>query len=271
MKRRDFLAASAAAGVLVGARSTGVAPAAEGEGGRRKLLELRVYRFASDDKLKAFDSLLSKTVVPAINRAGVKPVGVFRLAADDNPKAPEYYKPPVLFVLLPYNSPQELLMLMGRMVEDPDVRSGVQEYLAAPMKDPAFDRFDSSLLLAFEQAPRVEAPVKGEGRLFQLRIYESHNEERAMRKIQMFNEGGEIGIFRRVGMTPVFFGQSLVGRNLPNLTYMLGFESKEAQDKAWGAFRNNPDWQKLSKDEEYKDTVSNITNLILRPAASSQI
>ena len=41
-------------------------------------------------------------------------------------------------------------------------------------------------------------------RLFNLRIYESHNERAAATKIHMF-ENGEIEIFKKVGLTPVFF------------------------------------------------------------------
>ena len=36
-------------------------------------------------------------------------------------------------------------------------------------------------------------------------------------------------------------------------------------------FKADADWKKLSKDDEYKETVSNITNLLLRPATGSQI
>jgi hypothetical protein len=72
-------------------------------------------------------------------------------------------------------------------------------------------------------------------------------------------------------MTGVFFGQTLVGSKLPSLTYMLAFPSEQEQNKAWDSFRNDPEWKRLSKADEYKDAVSNVTNLILRPAAGSQI
>jgi hypothetical protein len=31
----------------------------------------------------------------------------------------------------------------------------------------------------------------------------------------------EIAIFRKAGLQPVFFGNTLIGQNLPNLAYML--------------------------------------------------
>ena len=57
-----------------------------------------------------------------------------------------------------------------------------------------------------------------------------------------------------------------------NLAVKSGREpAPEAQKKAWDTFRNDPEWKRLSKEDEYKDVVSNITNLILRPSSASQI
>jgi hypothetical protein len=126
-------------------------------------------------------------------------------------------------------------------------------------------------MLAFEAIPRLERPTKAESRIFQLRIYESHNSLAGKKKVEMFNTGGEIAVFRKTGMNPVFFGESLIGPKLPNLTYMLGFDDMEAKEKAWSTFRVDPDWLKLKANAYYKDTVSNITNIMLRPASCSQI
>ena len=44
-------------------------------------------------------------------------------------------------------------------------------------------------------------------------------------------------------------------------------------DVHWDAFRNNPDWKKLSSDPKYayEAIVSNISNYVLSPLAVSQI
>src|SRR5438094_345521 len=91
-------------------------------------------------------------------------------------------------------------------------------------------------------------------------------------KIKMFNEG-EIAIFRRTGLRPVFFGETLIGSRLPNLTYMLTFDSIEQRDRNWSAFVADPEWKKLSATPGYTDaeTVSNISNVLLSPAPYSQI
>jgi hypothetical protein len=87
----------------------------------------------------------------------------------------------------------------------------------------------------------------------------------------MFNEGGEIEIFLKTGLSPVFFGETVVGEKIPNLTYMVVFENFAEREKAWNNFRNHPDWKKLSSEEKYKNTVSNITRFYLQPTNYSQI
>jgi hypothetical protein len=121
----------------------------------------------------------------------------------------------------------------------------------------------------------LEAPSFADGgksRVFELRTYESHSRKAHRKKVEMFNRG-EIGIFRQAGFAPVFFGQTLIGSRLPNLTYMLASENMTTHDKHWGAFRDDPEWKKLSSMPEYKDSeiVCNISNVFLRPTGYSQI
>jgi hypothetical protein len=268
MKRREFLTATTAAGFTVAAGSAALAADATSN---KELLELRLYKFSSAAKLQAFDSFLSRVAIPALNRAGIRPVGVFKLLKADNPDLKLEADSTDLYVLLPHKSAGSVLGLIDRLKDDSSFVDNAGELIEAPKSDPAYARYESSLFLGFDDAPKVEVPTKAATRVLQLRIYESHNEERALKKIEMFNSGGEIAIFRRVGLNIVFFGQALVGSKLPNLTYMLGFEHEEAMKKAWAAFGQDPAWKTLRDDPQYKDTVSTITNLVLRPAASSQI
>jgi hypothetical protein len=268
MQRREFLAASAAA--ALGLATLNPAPAAE-RGENRQLIELRTYHFASPEKQQAFEQFLARAAVPALNRAGVQTVGVFKLLAPDNPDLKLSADGTDLYVLLPHNGLDSLLGLDDRLAADEAFQESGRAVLRAPKSDPAYTRYESSLLLSFDNWPRVEAPTRAESRVLQMRTYESHSRERNRKKVEMFNAGGEIAIFRRCGMSPVFFGEALAGPNLPHLTYMLAFEDERAMKKGWDAFRDDPDWKNLSKDEAYKDTVSKITNLVLRPAAGSQV
>jgi hypothetical protein len=74
-------------------------------------------------------------------------------------------------------------------------------------------------------------------------------------------------------MLPVFFGTTLIGRNLPNLTYMLAYDDWQAREKNWAAFGKDPGWQKLRATPGLSDAeiVSNITNAIVKPLPFSPI
>jgi hypothetical protein len=132
---------------------------------------------------------------------------------------------------------------------------------------------ESSLMIAFAGMPQIETPVTSPGRIFQLRIYESPSVKTGLKKIEMFNDAGEIKIFREVGLAPVFFGQTMVGSKMPNLTYMLAFKDKDAQNAAWKKFGSHPEWKRLSGMPEYADKaiLSGITNLQLIAADYSQV
>jgi hypothetical protein len=145
----------------------------------------------------------------------------------------------------------------------------------APAGAPAFTREESSIMIAFEGWPRlVVPPVTAEHgkRVFQLRTYESPSEQDHIRKVDMFHNG-EFEIFARAGFWQVFFGDTLVGPRLPQLTYMVSFPDMSEVDVKWNAFRSDPEWKKLSALPKYSSEaiVGNISNLILRPASFSQI
>ena len=210
---------------------------------------------------KRLDDFLA-LAVPAWNRLGIQPVGAFGMADE---------KTADVYVLLPHKSVESAVTAEARLLADAEFAKAAAAFLDPPKAEPTFQRLEAWLLLAFDGVPKVETPTKKETRVFQLRTYESHSAARALKKIEMFNAGGEIALFRRVGMPPVFFGQTLFGSKMPNLTYMLGFDDDETRKAAWAKFLADPEWKKLSGDPQYKDTVSNITNLVLKPAAYSQI
>lgn len=268
MRRREFLTRS---GMAAGALALPTLSHAKEKKQTKQFLELRIYHFASAEKREAFEHFLENAAVPAFNRAGARPVGVFKLLMNDNPDLKLTSDSTDLYALLPHSSAESLALFPSRLASDKVFQRAGEAIIAAPKSDPAYVRYESNLMLAFDGFPQVKIPTQAGTRLLQLRIYESHNNERATKKIEMFNQGGELAIFSRTGMTGVFFGQTLIGSKLPNLTYMLAFPNEEEQKKAWDTFRNDPEWKRLSKEDEYKDAVSNVTNLILRPATGSQI
>ncbi len=260
MKRREFMAASCLAG-LAPLGSMALAKDA-GDKPKKQLLELRLYRLESAAKQEALDGFLAKAAIPALNRIGIGPVGAFKLTEAESSD---------LYVLLPHKSLESVVTATAQLAADKEYIEAGAAFLGDPPDDPALQRIESTLMLAFDGIPKVEVPSEKKSRVFQLRIYESHNADKARKKIHMFNEGGELGLFRETGMPPVFFGETLIGTKVPNLTYMLGFDDMEAKQAGWAKFVNSDGWKKLKSDPYYAKTVSNITNIMLAPAACSQI
>jgi hypothetical protein len=260
MNRRTFMTVTGAAGLCsLGQLNLSGAAAPGG----RLFLQLQKYTLENEAQKQGLDSFLKDAFLPACNRLGIRPVGVFEDPKELSP----------VYVLLPHPTLESAATLTHQLLADADFASRAAAFLGAPKSAKPYTEVESSLLLAFKGMPGVETPVQGPGRVFQLRIYESPSVRTGQKKIEMFNDAGEIRIFRDVGLNPVFFGEALFGTRLPNLTYMLGFESETAQKEAWGKFGKHPDWQRLRGMAEYADgtILRNIVNLPLKPAAYSQI
>lgn len=259
MNRREFLATGVA-----GLAATNISTGTEITGGtiQRQFFEWRQYHLRTGDPKNRVGEFYKNVGIAAMNRAGIKTVGVF------NP----VYGPsrPTLHVLLVHDSMDSVVNAHAKLLADPELREKGASFLDATLSDPAFVRYESSLMAAFSHMPRIEPPAFKE-RIFELRTYESHSVKAGKKKIEMFNEGGEIAIFKKTGLNPVMFGETIIGPGMPNLTYMLAFKDMAERDQRWQVFRDDPEWKKLSGDPAYKDTVSNITDVILRPTEYSQI
>lgn len=259
MQRRTFIQTSLATVCSAAA----VAPAIGAERQGSAVYEIRNYSLKAD-KQPALEAYLSQAFLPTLKRFGIGPVGVFvEKGKDDLLK---------VHVLIVYPSADVVAGLPARLAADDEYLKAARDYLAAPAADPVYSRIESSLLVPIEGMPRLEKPDTSKPRLLNLRIYESHNERAARKKIEMFNRG-ELAIFRRVGLTPVFFGATVIGAAMPNLTYMLVFPDDAARTEAWNRFRGDPEWLKLKAIPEYadKEIVSRITNKVLTPTAFSEI
>lgn len=264
MPRRKLLE-----GGLLTAMAGGQAAAAPDKPKSRALpewYELRTIRLRLGAQVKIVNTFLAEVALPALGRLGVGPVGVFETLL-----GPQI---PTLHVLIPYKSPGQLALAYSRLGADPAFTKGAAAlaYLEAPAAQPAYVRLESTLLAGFESMPKLEAPEK-KPRIFELRTYESPGELGHAKKMDMFLKMGETEIFRRVGLSPVFFAKTVIGPRLPNFVYLLTFPDLAAREKAWAAFRADPEWNKLRATPGYGDAdiMSNISDLVLRPTGYSQI
>jgi hypothetical protein len=263
MKRREFLKTSTLTGA---AALTGWAASSQAQESGRDLYEVRVYDMPNGNRRNILRDYLSKAAIPAWNRIGIKPVGAFSVLFGGNNAQ--------LYVLIPYANWEAFLTAPAKLAADAEYQKAATEYVDSAFLEPAYHRYQSTLLLAFKNVPHIRIPAQtGEKkpRIFELRTYESHSEKIALKKIEMFNEGGEIALFDSVGLKSVFFGQTLIGQRQPNLMYMTVHDDMTARDKVWGDFGKDPGWKKLSGDPAYANTVSTISIVFLRPTEYSQI
>ncbi|MEO7144630.1 MAG: NIPSNAP family protein [Bryobacteraceae bacterium] len=257
MERRKFLAASFAASAL--------ALRADEKG--REHYELRRYQLEAGAQRKLTESYLHQALAPALNRLGIGPVGVFSVSIGLESAA--------LYVLMPCLSVETLVGARFRLEQDEEYLKAGAAFINAPASQPAYQRVESSLLVAFEGWPKLTPPratSEHRSRVFELRTYESPSDQDHKRKVEMFHSG-EFDIFDKAGFWQIFYGDMLIGSRLPNLTYMLGFENMIEREKKWDAFRSAPAWKKLSASPKfaYESIVSNVDNVILTPTSYSQI
>jgi len=258
--RREFLAASAAAAVLPIPNIVGLA-----QSSTRQYIELRRYHLLPGPKQRTFTAFVGDVAIPAMNRAGVGKVGAFTVVYGENA--------PSLLLVMVHATLDNVVSLRDRLASDAEYARAGAAILDAPLSDPPFVRVDSSLLRCFDAMPTLEpSPAAGTAtaRIYEMRTYESHSDRAALNKLKMFN-AGEVPIFRRAGLAPVFFAETLIGTKMPSLTYMLTFPDMAARDRAWSAFSKDPEWKTLSGDPQYRDNVSAISDIIVQPTAYSQI
>ncbi len=258
MNRRDMLQ-GVAGSALMAFESQGATAA-------NVYLELKTWRLhnSEENQSERVAKYLENGLAPGLSRAGARLIGVF--ANVIGPDGPYYV------TLAQYGSLGAMEEALAKLATDEAHQRALEELISGSAFP--FVRLESSLLRSFDVMPQptVGAGARGRQRIFELRRYESQNFITLARKIGMFNNG-EAHIFERLGMRPVFFGETIVGPKQPNLTYMLSFDSLAERERLWAAFGSDSEWKKLSSQPQLKDAeiVANISNVILRPLPFSPI
>jgi len=258
MTRRNLIAATATAGLASTAMQAQKFPP-------QSFIELTYYwcRNSADNQMQRVTDFLKDAMAPAAEKAGVLGHGYFgQLVAPKGPFA---------LSLMGFPSLAGIQDIKRKMFFNPVLAKAVEKFSTTPGL--TFTRIESRLMRGFPTFPEIQTPeAKTTSRVFELRTYESNNFGSLGSKIGMFGNG-EIDIFRKVGMTPVFFGETIYGPDMPNLTYMLGYDSLAHREKTWSAFVSDPDWVKLRATPGLSDAevVSNISSTFLRPLSFSPI
>ena len=201
--------------------------------------------------------------VPAYNRLSIQTIGVFTELEDSPTNS--------IYVLLPADSFETFGQIPAKLAADTIYQKAAADFLNAPKTNAAYERFESTLLVAFDAMKRLTLPpADKKPTVFELRNYISSSENIGLNKIKMF-ESGEISVMKEVGLAPIFYSRMLVGSKMPSLVYMTCGENMEEHQKHWKAFSNAQIWKDLQADPQYKDNVSTIIKIILKRTSASQI
>lgn len=281
--RRDFLKTSLAASVTTAALAAGAKASAadKAPASAHEYYELRAYRLKPGASTTLLDGYLSKALIPALNARGLTDIGVFteidvdKKAVTSKPKVGTPESPVAVWVLITHPTLESFASVAAEINLDPAVQKAGADYLLTPKANPAYERIDVWLMRAFAAMPKRQIPAfsknKTATRVFELRDYDSHSEERALSKMAMFNNG-EISVMKDLGMSPVFYGQSLAGPNLPHLRYITGAADLATHLDNWKKFGTHPTWVKMKDDPQYKDNTSRTgPSRFVVPTAYSQI
>jgi hypothetical protein len=257
MTRRRFFSASTAAGLTTAAAAQ--------ESPKNSIYTLYYFYMRNGTQVERTTAYLRDAFAPAAKRNGLTPVGFFSPVVGE--------RAPYILSLATYPSFAAFETVHQKFAGDKEFQKGWDAYNT--IGDPAYQRMEVTMLRAFDKMPTIEVPpgeAQRPARLFELRTYESMNEKASSKKIKMF-EDGEAAIFKRLGMQNVLYGRTIAGRNMPSLTYMLGYDDLAAREKLWAAFGRDPEWQKMRATPGLSDAeiVSNISSTLLRPLPFSMI
>lgn len=232
----------------------------------REFYQLMVYHYNNETQQRVLDNYLQNALLPGLHRAGITGVGIFKAITNDTAVDK------LLYVFMAVKSLNRIITIWDKLGKDTAYQSAGAEYVNAIYTNPPYTRIETIFLRAFPLAPQMQWPsLKSpmEERVYELRSYESATEKIFQNKVQMFNEGDEIGLFKKLKFNAIFYSSVIAGGKMPNLMYMTCFENMADRDTHWKTFSNDPFWKELSSKPEYKNNVSHIDITFLRPVSYS--
>lgn len=240
----------------------------DNNGAKRDYYQIKIYRLNDQIQEAHLDAFLREAYLPALHRAGISKVGVFKPTEGDTVAGN------VVFVWIPFNSLRQFDELPQILERDSIFQIDGEDYIEATYNNVPYERIESILLKAFSEMPQFGVPeytTLPNERIYELRSYQGPTEKLFQRKLEMFNEGGEIKLFQNLGFNPVFFAEVISGNTMPNLMYMTTFSDMKSHNEHWDAFRNHPKWKAMKEIKKYENTVSKAVIFLLHPTDYSDI
>lgn len=231
---------------------------------KKEYYSLLVYHLKEKGQEAKLDNYCEHALLPVLHTLGFKNIGVFKPIDNDT----------TVYVLIAAATVEKLLKWPELALQNAAYRTNAKDYLNTPWDQPVYSRMETIIMEAFDEMPQLAVPaLKGPdtARVYELRSYEGPTEQLYRNKVEMFNKGNEVGIFKRLGFNAVFYANVLSGSKMPNLMYMTSFENRAARDEHWKAFGSDPAWKTLVGNTYYAHNVSHQDIILCHPATYSEL
>jgi len=236
---------------------------------QKDIYEIRVYKLKSEDQVNATDNYLKNAYLPVLHRLGIKQIGVFKPISNDTAVIKQ------IIVIIPYISLDTWRKTKLNIETDEVYVAAAKPFTDADTSHLPFIRVESTLLEAFPDQPKlIPTSLKlNPDALYELRSYESPTKKLHRLKVTMFNDGGEVALFKRLDFQAVFYADVISGSHMPNLVYMVVFQNAAAKDEHWKAFGSSKEWKTISVDPQYENniSVSHIDSILMHRTAYSDL
>ncbi len=221
---------------------------------------IQVYHCTTSKQIENIDAFLKNTFLPYLHQNGIEKVGVF--APLDNDTATDKR----LYVWVPFKNIQKLDELDQKIEALDPMGTAAIIHLENADGSLPYTRIEKIITRAFKFQPQYVTKstlTKSSSRVYEYRSYESPTEAMHLKKVHMFNEGGEVTLFESLNFNAIFYSKVIAGSSMPNLIYMTSFNNMEDRNAHWKSFGEAPLWKKISAAPEYLNTVNRNETVLM--------
>jgi hypothetical protein len=203
-----------------------------------RVYEMRIY-WAAEGKLDALHARFRDHTTKLFEKHGMTNVGYW--VPLENPERKLIY-------FLAYPSREEREKSFKAFLADPQWQKAQRE---SEVNGKLVDKVESRFLQVTDYSPAVK-PSKTGDRVFELRTYTTTPGNLSALNDRFRNH--TLKLFEKHGMTNVVYWNMMPDQQGADntLVYILAHASKQAADKSFAAFRDDPDWVAARKASEEK-------------------
>jgi hypothetical protein len=229
---------------------------------------VRIYHCVNPAQVSMVEEFAGKQLIPFLHKNGVKQVGVFQPVDNDTLKDKK------VFVWIPFASLDQMAKTEAQFEKFDPWSTDPMIHLDSANGQAPYVRIETSISTAFRFMTSYDPKTsfkRSADNIYEYRNYESSTENLHLGKVNMFNEGGEITLFKKLDFNALFYARVIAGPRMPNLIYMTRFENMDARNAHWKSFVDAPEWKTMSALPKYQGNVSRNETILLKASPLSDL